>query len=90
MINIKVSLKSFLKVKIGLPEIELSFEDLSTVYDVAVKVGEIYGEEIRNYLIDRSTGKVNMIFTCNKKMCTKDQVVNEGDVIAIFPPLAGG
>ena len=90
MLKVKVILKSFLKMKTGLSEVELYLEDGSSMYEVAVKFGEKFGEEVMNYVIDKKTGSVSILFTCNKKMCTKDQIVSDGDVVSIFPALAGG
>jgi molybdopterin converting factor small subunit len=90
MIKIKVVFKSFLKMKTGLSEWEQTLPEGSSVYDLAIVLGKLYGKEVADYLVDPSTRAVSVLFSCNKKMCTKDHIVQNGDVISIFPALAGG
>jgi len=88
--NIQVMFKSFLKVTTGVSSCEQSMPEGSTVYDLAVALGKKFGKEVADYLIDPDTGQVSVLFSCNKKLCTKDQLIEEGDVISIFPAIVGG
>jgi len=90
MIKVKVVLKSFLKMKTGQGEVELDLMDGAAVYDLAVKLGDTFGDEVRDYVLDPKSGSVTVLFTCNKKMCTKDHILNDGDIVSIFSPIAGG
>ena len=90
MIRVKVFFKSYLRTKTGLAEWEVDLPELSCVYDVAQALGRQFGREVEEYLFDDSTGAVSVLFTRNKLMCTKDQIVQDGDQISVFPALAGG
>jgi molybdopterin converting factor small subunit len=90
MVTIKVIFKSYLKSKTGLSELEHNLPDGSSIYDLALALGSLLGEDVRNYLIDPETGSVSVLFACNKRMCTKDHILQSGDKVAIFPALAGG
>lgn len=90
MIEVKVKLNSFLRVAIGLPEVTVKLEEHATLLDLVKKLSAEHGDAVRNNLIDSRTGAVKVLFSRNRMKATKDQRLCEGDVVAIFPPLAGG
>lgn len=90
MVTVKVIFKSYLKATIGCAEWQRSLPEGSSVYDLAVALGHEFGQEVKDYLIDPDTGSVSVLFACNKKQCTKDYILQNGDTVSIFPALAGG
>ena len=82
--------KSYLKMKTGMSEWEQALPEGSSIYVLAIALGETFGQDVAEYLIDPTTRAVSVLFTCNKKMCTKDQLIQDGDTVSIFPALAGG
>lgn len=87
---VKVGLSSFLRIKIGLPQITVALEDNSSIEDLVKKLGELYGSEVADYLTDKRNGWLNALFVVNKKQCNKDMMLKDGDSVSIFPPIAGG
>lgn len=90
MITVKVIFKSYLKMTTGLADCELHLAEGSSAYDLAVALGERFGKAVLDYLIDPETGSVSVLFSCNKRLCTKDHIISDGDIVSIFPALAGG
>ena len=90
MIEVKIKLTSYLRIKIGMPVIEMRLEEAPTIIDVVNKLEDIYGSWVRNHFMDKKNGLIVSIFTVNDKRCTTNQILNKDDVIAIFPPLTGG
>lgn len=90
MIKVTVILRSVLKTKLKKEEIILELEDNSTITDLATKLAEQFGKEVRDFLLDNKTNNVIAMFSCNKQRCTKDHILKDGDIVSIFPAISGG
>jgi len=92
MPNITVRFYTILKEKLGTGSIELS---CSNVGDCIRKLSEKFGEKFTQTVLD-SKGKVKGYFilllngyVVDRKNLRKQKLKN-GDVLHIFPPIAGG
>lgn len=76
--SIRVKVFASLREQLGIDAVELSDEGLDTVADVW---GKIAGE---------AAPTTEVLVAVNLEYANQDQVVNDGDEVAFFPPVTGG
>lgn len=95
---IRVKVKSFFHLRdlMRNGEVDLQVEAGSTVGNILDELVCRFGEEIRNALIDPQSGKVRPYYRVLvggrdlHQMEDLDTPLSDGDVVALFPPVAGG
>jgi len=92
-VSIKILLFATFRKKYGSREITVECD--GTIRGLIEVASKILGEEFLGDVYDRERGKVrdDLIFTINGrniKDLKEDIVLKDQDVVAIFPPLAGG
>ena len=90
MAKVKVSLTSYFNKKIGLKEVELVLVDNSTIMDLVKEMEKRFGKEFSNLVINKKTARLNALIAVNRNKCKEDYILKDGDVVSIFPALAGG
>lgn len=95
---IQVKVKSFFHLRDLLRngEVDLQVEAGATVRDILDELIRRFGEEIRMALIDPQSGRVRPYYRVLiggrdlHQLRDLDTPLSDGDVIALFPPVAGG
>lgn len=95
---IQVKVKSFFHLRdlMQSGEVHLQVEAGSTVRNILDELVRRFGEEIRSALIDPQSGKVRPYYRVLvggrdlHQMEDLDTPLSDGDVVALFPPVAGG
>ena len=87
----KIKVFALLRQIIGVKEFELNFSGDLTVFNLLNLFVEKFGEKVYHYLFNED-GKVkeSYLFLLNRKIVTLEKKVENGDVLAILPPLIGG
>ncbi|MEM2939558.1 MAG: MoaD/ThiS family protein [Candidatus Bathyarchaeia archaeon] len=93
MPSVKIKLFATLRKKYGVKEVYVECD--GTIKDLIENASKILGEEFFNDIYDKERNKVrdDRIFTVNGRNIKdfKGNIeIKDDDVIAIFPPLAGG
>lgn len=93
MISVKIVLFATLRRKYKTRELVVECD--GTIRDLIEKASKILGSEFFDDVYDRKGGKVRedmiiMINGRNIKDLKEEIMVKENDVVAIFPPIAGG
>ncbi|MEM3550218.1 MAG: MoaD/ThiS family protein [Candidatus Bathyarchaeia archaeon] len=92
-VSVKIMLFATLRKKYGVKDLNVECD--GTLFDLIEKASKILGEPFFNDVYDKNQGKVrdNLIFMVNGRNI-KDlggkMKLEDKDVIAIFPPIAGG
>ena len=89
MIKVKLSLRSGLKKIIKQNDINLILSEDSDFNDLAVKLCEEYGADVKKVLFSEKYG---FIWLCirNRRKVLPDEILEDGDNVILLPPLAGG
>ena len=90
MIKVKVIFGSYLAKETGKTEAEVSLKEDSSIMDMAREIGNVYGEDILNMLIDKERECFKILSFVNGKVCRQDRILNDNDTVNLLPPLAGG
>ena len=88
--RISVILFSNARKAVGLRDIDLELEDSSTVEDALDRMTMIYGHSFKEAIYDFSSNRYSMIFSLNKKLCSVNSRLKDGDILTIFPTAGGG
>ncbi len=94
MVSVTVRFYATLKEKTGQFEVKVSSP--KTLRELLLKLGEIYGKELLEALYDTEKDVLRrgvIIFINGLEPYYKeglDTELNDGDVVAIFPPAGGG
>jgi len=94
MIKVKVKSYFYMREAIGKPELELEMEK-NTVRDLLLKLTERYGE-LKKVIIEQQTMEIQpyiLVLLNGRRVNLSgglDTQLNNGDVVAIFPPVMGG
>ncbi|MHA1906330.1 MAG: MoaD family protein [Candidatus Thorarchaeota archaeon] len=91
----KVTVKFFATVReiTGIPRIEMDAKDIRELLD---KLKDKYGRKFVDTVIDNETGDLKRFFSCmiNGKRIELlngyESILEEGDAVALFPPVGGG
>ncbi|HPH96909.1 MAG TPA: molybdopterin converting factor subunit 1 [Anaerolineaceae bacterium] len=81
-INIKVLFFATLKERTGTSHADIEIKDSATVADLLDKLMVQYP--------GLRTSKENMIIAVNQKFATVEDILGDGDEVAVFPPVSGG
>ena len=89
--NVKVRYFTTMRELAGTKEDDLELVDGSGLQDVLEKISSLYGQEALEYLyVNGQELDPSIKFLINGSTAQKGDVVKEGDVIAIIPPIGGG
>lgn len=94
--KIKVRYFTTLRELAGTEEEELEMEDRGILAKLIKKVSSKYGEEAFEYLHDKSTGKIDpsIKILVNgvdvRHLQGIETKLEDGDVVAVIPPIGGG
>ena len=96
--NIKI--KPFMSIKKVMgnnDEIDLDIEGNITLIEMLNKLSQKYGEDLRNLLFEEKTEKIrdhyNILVNGRQYQHLSKQLdteLNDGDILALFPPAGGG
>lgn len=92
-VSVKIMLFATLREKYGVKDLNVECD--GTLFDLIEKASKILGKSFLDEVYDKKQGKVrdNIIFMVNgrniKDLGEKIKIKDK-DVIAIFPPIAGG
>ena len=96
MDDISITLKYFATIRdiIGKKEESLSLKKGHSVMDLLIKLAEIYGEKISQFIFDEK-GEIreNLTFLINGQAIKNENLnrkLKDGDVFVILPPISGG
>jgi len=97
ILRVKVRYFTTLRELAGSAEEEIDIRDDGTLVDLIEEIASKYGKEARNYLYHKGErGKVDpsiyfLINGANARMQSwLNTKLNDGDVVAIIPPIGGG
>ncbi len=95
LIKIESRYYAYLKELTGKNSEYIMIEEGSTVSNIINYIIEKYGERMRSYILD-SEGRIRSNITIainaqklNTELAMK-HVLNDGDIVVILPPIAGG
>ncbi len=92
--RVKVRYFTTLRELAGSSEEELELENGSTLADLLKKIAEKYGKKAKNYLFNKGKIDPSIYFLINgisaRSLKGLETTLEEGDVIAIIPPIGGG
>lgn len=95
LIKIETRYYAYLKELTGKNSEYIMIEEGSTVRNIINYIIEKYGERMRSYIMDNE-GRIRSSITIainaqklNTELAMK-HVLNDGDVVVILPPIAGG
>ena len=80
-----VRLFARLREDLGTGELSLGWSAPATVGDVIERLGAQGGEAQR-----RALAAENMVIAVNHSVSSREQVLEDGDELAFFPPVTGG
>lgn len=75
---------------VGSKEITIELTPGSTVSDALTFMVAKYGDSFKKSVIDEKTNHYKMLFSVNKKVVQTNKVLNNGDILTIFPNAGGG
>jgi len=94
--DISITLKYFATIRdiTGKKEESLSLKKGYSVMDLLIKLSEIYGEKLSQFIFDEKREiKENLTFLINGKAIKNENLnrkLKDGDVFVILPPISGG
>ncbi|MGQ9469042.1 MAG: MoaD/ThiS family protein [Nitrososphaerales archaeon] len=95
--DISITLKYFAMIRdiTGKKEESLSLKKGYSVMDVLIKLSEIYGEKISQFIFDeKREPRENLTFLINGQAIKiedlSERKLKDGDVLVILPPISGG
>jgi MoaD family protein len=96
----KIKIKPFMGIKKVMgdnDEIDIDIEGVITLKEMLNKLSHKYGEDLRNLIFEDNTDKIrdhyNILVNGRQYQHLSKQLdteLNDGDVLAIFPPAGGG
>lgn len=91
---VTVGFYSLLRMKMGIDEVELPWHQGDTVVDILKKADAAASAQVLHRLVDDATMRAGTIILLNRSNIHHLQglqtPVADGDVLALFPPAAGG
>jgi len=90
-LKMKVNVKVFgyLRLDLGMKSIVLNIPENATAAVMLQQFTQLLGSKANN-LINRNHGGYNFIFSVNAKPATIETILQQGDEIALLPPISGG
>ena len=85
-IMIKVLFFARLREELGSAQLELEIEGVATTVAEIIDRLTVEGGERWS----RALGAANLVIAVNQRVCSADEVLRDGDELAIFPPVTGG
>ena len=90
MISITVKFFSYFCLTTQKKEMQLEVSEAATVEEAVIKLIAIFGNDLKNELIDKKSNSILAICSVNMKKVTPDTVLSENDILLLLPPLSGG
>ena len=66
---------------------EVGEREISLDFPESVKAGEVFGEIVSKY---PRLGDHKLLFSVNQEYATGDEIINDGDELAVFTAVSGG
>lgn len=95
MIKIEARYYAYLREITGKSSEVIMNDERPTINDILKIIVDKYGEKMKRYVLDeRGEIRSNITIAINAQKVSKDEIkhyfLNDGDVLVIIPPIAGG
>ena len=80
--KVKIKFFALIREKIGIKEIDMEIKEGATL-------GMLFDKLKKNYPVLKDSSNY-LLFSVNKEYASLNSVLNEGDEIALIPPVSGG
>jgi molybdopterin converting factor small subunit len=88
-VRVQAEFLSLLAIALGEKQASLEVAPGTTAGDLARGLAARYGERVRGRIVGPK-GDLRVIFSINGRAARADRVLEEGDIVLVMPPPAGG
>lgn len=87
--KVSVRFHSRLREIVGKKEVQLELRDGAKLRDLLGALIELYGPTFKEEILDKANKPI-VILMLNGKSVSFDAELEDGDIVSIMPPIAGG